>query len=135
MKMLCHFCIDGQVQKAATCTSAGLRSRNAPPCSCCWPALPALPRIYSQVMATPCGWWQQAGNDPHGLHRRPERSHPSYGAAFRQRIQELALVGSLVSLRPQTIDMYGRTVAEVFSNGQNINLAVVSSGQAFAYRK
>ena len=41
----------------------------------------------------------------------------------------------MVSLRPQTIDKYGRTVAEVFRNGQNVNLAMVSSGQAFAYRK
>jgi endonuclease YncB( thermonuclease family) len=36
--------------------------------------------------------------------------------------------GSVVSLRPQTIDKYGRTVAEVFRNGQNGNLAMVSSG-------
>ena len=31
--------------------------------------------------------------------------------------------------------MYGRTVAEIFRNGQNVNLAIVSSGAAFAYRK
>ena len=43
-------------------------------------------------------------------------------------------VGSVVSLRPQTIDKYGRTVAEVFRGGQNTKLAMVSSGQAFAYR-
>jgi hypothetical protein len=41
----------------------------------------------------------------------------------------------VVSLRPQTIDKYGRTVAEAFRNGQNVNLAMVSSGQAFPYRK
>ena len=41
----------------------------------------------------------------------------------------------MVTLRPQTIDRYGRTVAEMFSNGRNVNLAMVSSGQAFAYRK
>jgi hypothetical protein len=44
-------------------------------------------------------------------------------------------VGSVVSLRPQTIDKYGRTVAEMFRNGQNVNLAMVSSGQAFTYQK
>ncbi len=44
-------------------------------------------------------------------------------------------VGSVVTLRPQTIDKYGRTVAEMFRNGQNVNLAMVSSGAAFAYRK
>jgi len=36
--------------------------------------------------------------------------------------------GSVVSLRPQTIDKYGRTVAEMFRNGQNGNQAMVSSG-------
>ena len=65
----------------------------------------------------------------------PETAQRPYGAASRQRLQELAPVGSVVSLRPQTIDKYGRTVAEVFRNGQNVNLAMVSSGQAFAYRK
>jgi endonuclease YncB( thermonuclease family) len=43
--------------------------------------------------------------------------------------------GSVVSLRPQIIDKFGRTVAEMFRNGQNGNLAMVSSGQVFAYRK
>jgi endonuclease YncB( thermonuclease family) len=65
----------------------------------------------------------------------PETAQRPYGAASRQRLQELAPVGSVVTLRPQTIDMYGRTVAEVFRNGQNTNLAMVSSGQAFVYRK
>ena len=65
----------------------------------------------------------------------PETAQRPYGAASRQRLQELAPVGSAVALRPQTIDKYGRTVAEVFRNGQNTNLAMVSSGQAFAYRK
>lgn len=65
----------------------------------------------------------------------PETAQRPYGAASRQRLQGLAPVGSVVSLRPQTIDKYGRTVAEVFRGGQNTNLAMVSSGQAFAYRK
>jgi endonuclease YncB( thermonuclease family) len=65
----------------------------------------------------------------------PETAQRPYGAASRQRLQELAPVGSVVTLRPQTIDKYGRTVAEMFRNGQNVNLAMVSSGQAFAYRK
>jgi endonuclease YncB( thermonuclease family) len=34
---------------------------------------------------------------------------------------------------PQTIDPYGRTVAEMFRNGRNVNLAIESSG--YAYRK
>ena len=65
----------------------------------------------------------------------PETAQRPYGAASRQRLQELVPVGSVVTLRPQTIDKYGRTVAEVFRGGQNTNLAMVSSGQAFAYRK
>jgi endonuclease YncB( thermonuclease family) len=65
----------------------------------------------------------------------PETAHRPSGAASRQRLQELAPVGSVVTLRPQAIDKYGRTVAEVFRRGQNTNLAMVSSGQAFAYRK
>jgi hypothetical protein len=78
------------------------------------------------------------------LHRRSRRvghsrrlpiPHQLHQACGRQRLQELAPVGSVVSLRPQTIDKYGRTVAEVFRGGQNVNLAMVSSGQAFAYRK
>ena len=43
-------------------------------------------------------------------------------------------VGSVVTLRPQTIDKYGRTVAEMFRNGQNVNLAMVSSGAAYPLR-
>ena len=65
----------------------------------------------------------------------PETAQRPYGAASRQRLQELAPVGSVVTLRPQTIDKYGRTVAEVFRGGQNTNLAMVGSGAAFAYRK
>ncbi len=41
----------------------------------------------------------------------------------------------MVTIRPQTKDRYGRTVAEVFRNGRAVNLAMVQSGQAFAYRK
>ena len=65
----------------------------------------------------------------------PETAQRPYGAASRQRLQELAPVGSVVTLRPQTIDRYGRTVAEVFRNGQSVNLMMVFSGQAFAYRQ
>lgn len=65
----------------------------------------------------------------------PETGQSPYGAASRQRLQDLAPVGSEVALRPQTTDKYGRTVAEVFRNGQNVNLQMVSDGQAFAYRK
>ena len=65
----------------------------------------------------------------------PETAQRPYGEASRQRLQQLAPVGSVVTIRPQTRDKYGRTVAEVFRNGQSVNLAMVSIGQAFAYRK
>lgn len=65
----------------------------------------------------------------------PETAQQPYGAAARQRLQELAPVGSAVTIRPQTTDRYGRTVAEVFASGRNVNLSMVSSGAAFAYRK
>jgi endonuclease YncB( thermonuclease family) len=65
----------------------------------------------------------------------PETAQRPYGAASRQRLQALAPAGSVVTLRPQTTDKYGRTVAEVIRGGQNVNLAMVSSGAAFAYRK
>jgi hypothetical protein len=86
-------------------------------------------------MATPCGWWQQAGNDPHGLHRSP-RDRPT--PLWRRFAAAPAGAGPGRfggDAPPQTIDKYGRTVAEVFRGGQNTNLAMVSSGQAFAYRK
>ena len=65
----------------------------------------------------------------------PETAQRPYGAASRQILQQLVPLGSTVSLRIQTRDRYGRTVAEVFRDGRSVNLAMVSSGQAFAYRK
>ena len=44
-------------------------------------------------------------------------------------------MGSAVNLKIQTKDRYRRTVAEIFRNGRSVNLAMVQSGQAFAYRK
>lgn len=63
----------------------------------------------------------------------PETAQAPYGAASRAALQRLAPVGSTVELKPQTIDRYGRTVAEVIRSGQNVNLAMVSSSQAFVY--
>lgn len=53
----------------------------------------------------------------------------------KEYLQALAPVSSVVTIRPQTKDRYGRTVAEVFRNGRADNLAMVQNGQAFAYRK
>jgi len=65
----------------------------------------------------------------------PETAQAPYGAASREYLQGLAPVGSVVTLKAQTKDRYGRTVAEVFRNGRAVNLAMVQGGQAFAYRK
>jgi endonuclease YncB( thermonuclease family) len=43
-------------------------------------------------------------------------------------------LGSSVTLRPQTLERSGRTVAELIE-AVNLNLAMVEDGQAFAYRK
>ena len=50
-------------------------------------------------------------------------------------MQALAPVGSVVSIKVKTTDRYGRTVAEVYQNGRSVNLTMVSSGEAFAYRQ
>ena len=65
----------------------------------------------------------------------PETAQKPYGMAARQQLQVLAPVGSVVSIKTKTTDRYGRTVAEVFRNGRSLNLAMVSSGEAFAYRQ
>ncbi len=64
----------------------------------------------------------------------PEMAQAPYGAQARSYLQSRMRLGSSVTLRPQTVDRFGRTVAEVFS-GVNINLAMVEDGIAFAYRK
>lgn len=40
-----------------------------------------------------------------------------------------------LELRPQTVDRYGRTVAEVFAAGRNVNVELVSNGSTFVFRK
>jgi endonuclease YncB( thermonuclease family) len=66
----------------------------------------------------------------------PETAQRPYGAASRQLLQELLPLGSVVSLQVHIKDRYGRTVAEVFRGaGRSVDLAMVSNGQAFAYRK
>ena len=64
----------------------------------------------------------------------PEMAQRPYGAAARQRLQELAPVGSAESLREVKNDRYGRTVAEVVRNGRSVDLALVRSGAAYPLR-
>jgi endonuclease YncB( thermonuclease family) len=65
----------------------------------------------------------------------PEIAQKPYGARAREALQQLAPVGSEVALQIQTRDRYGRSVAEVFRGGENLNLAMVRQGAAFAFRK
>ena len=46
---------------------------------------------------------------------------------------QLLANGSL-ELRPQAIDKYGRTVTDVYAGGRNVNLELVRTGLAYAYR-
>ena len=57
----------------------------------------------------------------------PQKPHAT------QTLKQLLSNGSL-ELRPQTIDKYGRTVAEVYAGGRNVNLELVRMGLAYAYR-
>ena len=64
----------------------------------------------------------------------PEMAQTPWGARSRASLRERLPVGSPVTLRVQTIDRYGRSVAEVISE-INVGLAMVEEGQAFAYRQ
>jgi micrococcal nuclease len=66
----------------------------------------------------------------------PEMAQVPYGQQARQALQDLLPVGSTVTLKTQTKDRHGRTVAEVFTqSGANAGLALVQQGHAFAYRQ
>jgi endonuclease YncB( thermonuclease family) len=64
----------------------------------------------------------------------PEMAQAPDGANARRYLQTRLRLGSSVTLRPQTVDRFGRTVAEVIGE-VNLNLALVEDGMAFAYRK
>lgn len=64
----------------------------------------------------------------------PEMAQAPHGARARELLQRLAPVGSVVSLRVQTTDRYGRSVAEVFRGNENLNLLMVRQGGAFAFQ-
>lgn len=63
----------------------------------------------------------------------PEMAQRPYGPLAREALQRLVPVGSVVVLQIQTTDRYGRSVAEVFRGGENVNLALLRQGAAFAY--
>ena len=62
----------------------------------------------------------------------PEMAQAPDGANAQRYLQTRLRLGSSVMLRPQTVDRYGRTVAEVIGE-VNLNLALVEDGMAFAY--
>ena len=61
-------------------------------------------------------------------------SRQEYGDQSTERLKKLVSQGSL-SIRVKTSDRYGRTVAEVFSAKENLNLRMVKDGAAWAYRR
>ena len=65
----------------------------------------------------------------------PETSQRPWGPRSTAFLKQLTPVGSEVTLRVQTTDRYGRTVAELLNRRGNVNQLVVKAGQAFAYRR
>ena len=65
----------------------------------------------------------------------PETSQRPWGARSTALLKQLLPVGSEVSLKVQTTDRFGRTVAELLNHRGNVNQLMVEAGQAFAYRR
>jgi micrococcal nuclease len=63
----------------------------------------------------------------------PERAQAPWGSIATTRLKQLLPVGQGVQLREVDRDRYGRTVAEVYVNGQSINLQMVREGMAVIY--
>ncbi|WP_295514958.1 thermonuclease family protein [uncultured Pseudomonas sp.] len=62
----------------------------------------------------------------------PERAQP-YGTRAQQQLSALAF-GKQAELQVQDTDRYGRTVARVIVNGQDVNREMVREGAAWVYR-
>lgn len=63
----------------------------------------------------------------------PERGQP-WGDRSRQALSALVF-GKSVSVQQTDTDRYGRVVARVFSEGRDVNRAMVEAGAAWAYRE
>ena len=59
----------------------------------------------------------------------------SSGAAAATRSLREQVEGRRVGVRRITRDRYGRTVAELFSNGQNVGQELVNSDHAWVYKR
>lgn len=64
----------------------------------------------------------------------PEIAQGESGAQSTSMLKGLMASGPL-EIKPQTVDRFGRTVAEIYAGGQNINLEMVRLGMAYAYRQ
>ena len=65
----------------------------------------------------------------------PEISQDPYGKRSRDFLKKMLPLGTEVTLRTQTIDRYGRSVAEVFTKKKgNINESIIEQGHGFVYR-
>ena len=64
----------------------------------------------------------------------PETTQAPWGTKSASRLKQLLPVGQTVQVREVTRDRYGRTVGELFVEGQSINLIMVAEGQAAVYR-
>lgn len=64
----------------------------------------------------------------------PETAQGESGAMATRTLKQLLSAGQL-EIRPQTVDRYGRTVAEVYAGGRNVNLEMVRVGAAYVYRQ
>lgn len=58
-----------------------------------------------------------------------------YGPEAGQRLKALLPSGTTIELREITTDQYGRTVAEIYSEGKSIGLQMVSEGYAVVYHR
>lgn len=65
----------------------------------------------------------------------PEITQYPYGEDARHYLFSLLPPGTEITYKPKAKDRFGRTVAEVFKNGDNIDMAMVASGNAFNFTR
>jgi micrococcal nuclease len=65
----------------------------------------------------------------------PETAQTPWGPAATDRLRQLTPRDSTIQFREADIDRYGRTVAEIYASGQNINLQMVKEGYAVVYNQ
>lgn len=65
----------------------------------------------------------------------PEMGQRPWGEESRSALRKLLRRNDRIQLTIHDIDSYGRQVAEILHEGENINLRMVSSGHAAVYRR